>query len=50
MNKKAFNKLLCKSKLEIIPQATHLFEEPGKLDEVADLSASWFVKYLKFKK
>jgi len=31
----------------IIPGATHLFEEPGKLDEVARLAADWFVKYFK---
>jgi len=34
-------------KLEIIPGATHLFEEPGKLEEVAALARDWFVKYLK---
>jgi putative phosphoribosyl transferase len=32
--------------LKIIPGATHLFEEPGKLAEVANLAASWFLKYL----
>ena len=36
-----------KKKLVIIPGATHLFEEPGKLEEVAHLAAGWFVSYLK---
>jgi pimeloyl-ACP methyl ester carboxylesterase len=34
-------------KLEIIDGATHLFEEPGTLDQVAALARSWFQKYLK---
>lgn len=33
--------------LEIVPGATHLFEEPGTLDQVADLAASWFARYLR---
>jgi hypothetical protein len=32
--------------LEIVPGATHLFEEPGKLEKVASLAANWFVKHL----
>ena len=36
----------CKVKLEIIPGATHLFEEPGALERVAELSADWFVRKL----
>ncbi|MFL6413861.1 MAG: dienelactone hydrolase family protein [Nitrososphaeraceae archaeon] len=36
-----------KKKLVIIPEATHLFEEPGKLEEVARLAAEWFKSYLK---
>jgi putative phosphoribosyl transferase len=31
-----------KVELEIVPAATHLFEEPGALDEVAELAANWF--------
>jgi hypothetical protein len=30
-----------------VPGATHLFEEPGKLEEVAHLAAAWFQKYLR---
>jgi len=35
------------NKLEIIPGATHLFEEPGKLEIVARLAADWFLHYLR---
>jgi putative phosphoribosyl transferase len=44
-NNKSRNKN--KKKLVIIPGATHLFEEPGKLEEVASLAAEWFRSYLK---
>lgn len=30
----------------MVPGATHLFEEPGKLEEVANLAANWFLKHL----
>ena len=33
-------------KLEVVPEATHLFEEPGALEVVADLAGRWFVTYL----
>ena len=46
LNQKAFEKLQCERKLEIVPEASHLFEEPGKLEVVARLSADWFAKYL----
>jgi len=36
----------CNRQLEIVPGATHLFEEPGTLEEVARLAAEWFVRYL----
>jgi fermentation-respiration switch protein FrsA (DUF1100 family) len=42
LNEKAYQKLPGKRKLEIIPGATHLFEEPGKLQQVAKISAEWF--------
>jgi putative phosphoribosyl transferase len=38
--------MVCESELRIIPGATHLFSEPGKLDQVANLSARWFEKHL----
>jgi alpha-beta hydrolase superfamily lysophospholipase len=39
--------MTAEKKLVIIPGATHLFEEPGKLEEVAKASKNWFLNYLK---
>jgi putative phosphoribosyl transferase len=47
LNEAAFAKLKCKKKLELVPGATHLFEEPGTLEEVARLAAAWFANHLK---
>lgn len=47
LNRKAMSQLRCENKLEIVAGATHLFEEPGALDEVAQLAREWFEKYLK---
>lgn len=46
MNEDAYAQLRCVKELKIVPGATHLFEEPGKLEEVADLAAKWFLKHL----
>ncbi len=46
MNKQAYNTIPSEKDLVIIEGATHLFEEPGKLDEVADLAGRWFRKHL----
>lgn len=46
LNKKAYDMLSTKRHLQIIPGATHLFEELGALEEVARLAADWFKKYL----
>jgi pimeloyl-ACP methyl ester carboxylesterase len=46
MNQEAYDKMICVRKMEIVPRATHLFEEPGALEEVARLAGDWFVKYL----
>ncbi|HKO41822.1 MAG TPA: alpha/beta hydrolase [Pyrinomonadaceae bacterium] len=46
MNEDAYAQLRCVKELKIIPGATHLFEEAGKLEEVAELAASWFVNHL----
>ena len=47
MNKFAYELLSVEHKeLKIIPGATHLFEEPGALEQVAELAAQWFVQYL----
>jgi putative phosphoribosyl transferase len=47
LNRQAMSQMTAKNKLEIIPGATHLFEEPGKLEIVAKLSAEWFTRYLR---
>jgi putative phosphoribosyl transferase len=46
LNKQALRLLCCHKELVIIPGATHLFEEPGTLEEVARLAKEWFVRYL----
>ena len=46
MNQEAFLHLHTTKQLEIIPGATHLFEEQGALDEVARLASQWFERYL----
>jgi putative phosphoribosyl transferase len=46
LNEQAQSRLRCESRLVIIPGATHLFEEPGALDEVARLAAGWFLGHL----
>lgn len=42
LNVRACRQLTAPNRIEIIPGATHLFEEPGTLDEVAELAAGWF--------
>jgi putative phosphoribosyl transferase len=42
LNRHALHYMRCEVKLEIIPGATHLFEEPGALDQVARLARDWF--------
>jgi putative phosphoribosyl transferase len=46
LNRRALEKLTGVKKLEIVPGASHLFEEPGTLERVAELAAQWFKKYL----
>jgi len=47
LNREAYEHLRCTRELIIIPGATHLFAEPGTLEEVARQAAAWFVRYLK---
>ena len=47
MNREALKHLKVEKRLEIIPGATHLFEEPGTLEEVARLAREWFQEHLK---
>jgi putative phosphoribosyl transferase len=46
LNEMARDQTRCEVKLEIIPGATHLFEEPGTLEEVAKLASDWFVAHI----
>ena len=43
LNEQARDRMRCEVKLEIVPGATHLFEEPGALEQVAKLASDWFL-------
>lgn len=47
MNETAGARLHCERRLDIVPGATHFFEEPGKLEEVAKRAAEWFLRHMK---
>ncbi|MGZ6290207.1 MAG: dienelactone hydrolase family protein [Bdellovibrionota bacterium] len=47
LNQEALDALTCTKRLEIVPGATHLFEEPGTLERVAELATGWFTKFAK---
>ena len=47
LNRQAYAKLNVEKRLEIVPGASHLFEEPGTLEEVARCAGDWFEQYLK---
>jgi pimeloyl-ACP methyl ester carboxylesterase len=46
LNRGALARLRCEKQLVIVPGATHLFQEPGALDEVARLARNWFQRHL----
>jgi putative phosphoribosyl transferase len=46
MNQSAYDMLTCEKKLIIVPGATHLFEKPGTLEQVAEHAGKWFARYL----
>jgi pimeloyl-ACP methyl ester carboxylesterase len=46
LNRAALARLVVEKALEIVPNATHLFEEPGALEAVARLAAGWFTRFL----
>ncbi len=46
LNQRALERLRAPKVLEVVPGATHLFEEPGALERVAELAAGWFTRYL----
>jgi putative phosphoribosyl transferase len=47
LNREALERLRVEKRLEIVPGATHLFEEPGALEQVARLARGWFERYLR---
>ena len=47
LNRLAMDQMTNEKKLVIVPGATHLFEEPGTLEQVAKVSAEWFLRYLR---
>ena len=46
LNKKAYDKLNCEKRIEVVDGASHLFEEEGKLELVAELASSWFKSHI----
>jgi putative phosphoribosyl transferase len=46
LNREAQARMRCETRLEIVPGATHLFEEPGALERVAEFAAGWFGEHL----
>jgi pimeloyl-ACP methyl ester carboxylesterase len=50
LNKRAYEKLSCEKSIEVVQGATHLFEEPGTLEAVAQLSGDWFQKHFHISK
>ena len=48
LNRAAYARIRAQKELVVIPGATHLFEEPGALEEVARLAANWFLRFLPF--
>ncbi len=49
LNREAFARLHAEKRLEVVPRATHLFEEPGALDTVTELAGAWFSSKLRAK-
>ena len=47
MNREAYDQMNCVRRMEIVPGASHLFEEAGTLEQVARLASNWFTEYLK---
>jgi alpha-beta hydrolase superfamily lysophospholipase len=46
LNEAAYERLAVEKELALVPGASHLFEEPGTLDQVAELAADWFRRHL----
>ena len=48
LNEQARIQMKCECKIDIVPGATHLFEEPGAIEQVAKLASDWFVRHLRY--
>ena len=48
LNEQARVQMKCECKIDIVPGATHLFEEPGAIEQVAKLASDWFVRHLRY--
>lgn len=46
LNREAFAHMQCEKRLAVVPGATHLFEEPGTLEQVSELAAAWFSEHM----
>jgi len=46
LNRQASARMLAEHHLAVVPGASHLFEEPGKLEAVAELARDWFLRHL----
>jgi putative phosphoribosyl transferase len=46
LNERAFALMKCRKELLVVDRATHLFEEPGTLEQVAEAAANWFGRHL----
>jgi putative phosphoribosyl transferase len=46
LNEDASRRLRCEHELRVVPRATHLFEEPGALEKVAELAGGWYLRHL----
>ncbi len=46
LNREAQAQLRCENRLEVVPGATHLFEEPGTLERVTELARDWFTDHM----
>lgn len=46
LNREAYDQMTCEKRLDLVPGATHLFEEPGTLEEASELANQWFLEHL----
>ena len=49
LNREALRQLCCEARLDVVPGATHIFEEPGTLDQVVALASDWFLGHVPLK-